>query len=576
MDPPPAEGSSSLNPSRMEVVLTADASDAPLYQPLPQQGSPGPLSLDRSILSGAAASDFADSQPASPSGMALLHPFTLQSTDDPQDSPSVSVTVLPEGLAGSLPSNKQQLPSLSTRFPSGGSGSSGSTTIRAHYFTGSAAKRRSSAANIIRQQHLASPHPSLVVRDKLPSFFPAELSSGEAVLFEVEGEGQGTDTQQGEGDGPGKGGAPAQDKKQASVFDLLERRDKERRRWQVAITFVLDGVSYTLVSLVITLMVLYSDDLRTAAAPPSADAGFRNFTIFCLAFFAAELLLSSAAKPRYFLGFYFLIDCVATASLLFDIPDFMALLTGDHAGSGAAGTTSLGQVTSEGQSNLRAARIAQVIRVVRLIRIVKLYKIYAQNRHRLQGGGGAMVELQTGEKQTRVGEKLSELTIRKVIIMVLALLFLLPLFEPTVGWYGSAPTLDKGGLELLHAMYGTEGNSSAFGEAVQAYTDETPWRLGSRRTSSLISLFIYNASLYEDPGVAARRDSEVTSALAKVTSALAKTPECSAGPPDQCFISAAVFDTKWFSQVQGLPSLMPSLEEQVREGTCITELPWLV
>ena len=28
-------------------------------------------------------------------------------------------------------------------------------------------------------------------------------------------------------------------------------------------------------------------------------------------------------------GFYFLIDCVATFSLLFDIPEFMALLTGE-------------------------------------------------------------------------------------------------------------------------------------------------------------------------------------------------------------------------------------------------------
>ena len=177
MDPPPADGSPSLHPaSRIQVVLAADTSSTPLYQPLPQQGSPGPLP----VTGAAAASDFlADSQPASPSGVALLQPFTLQSTDDPQDSPSVSVTVLPDGLAGSLPSNKQ-LSSLSTRFPSDGSGSSGSNTIRAHYFTGSAAKRRSSAANIIRQQQLASPHPSLMVRDKLPSFFPAELSSGEA------------------------------------------------------------------------------------------------------------------------------------------------------------------------------------------------------------------------------------------------------------------------------------------------------------------------------------------------------------------------------------------------------------
>ncbi len=51
--------------------------------------------------------------------------------------------------------------------------------------------------------------------------------------------------------------------------------------------------------------------------------------------------------------------------------------------------------------------------------------------------------------------------------MVLALLFLLPVFETSVGWYGTAPSLDDGGLELLHAMYGAEHNSSAYRTAMQ-------------------------------------------------------------------------------------------------------------
>lgn len=74
--------------------------------------------------------------------------------------------------------------------------------------------------------------------------------------------------------------------------------------------------------------MLYSDDFRVAVAPPSADIAFRAFTMFCLVFFCLEIMLSSLSKPRYFLGFYFLIDFVALFSLLFDIPEFMAALTG--------------------------------------------------------------------------------------------------------------------------------------------------------------------------------------------------------------------------------------------------------
>lgn len=59
--------------------------------------------------------------------------------------------------------------------------------------------------------------------------------------------------------------------------------------------------------------------------------------------------------------------------------------------------------------------------------------------------------------------------------MVLALLFLLPVFELTVGWYGSAPTLDDGGLQLLHGMYGAGGNTSEFQAAVEV---GGPWRVG--------------------------------------------------------------------------------------------------
>lgn len=55
----------------------------------------------------------------------------------------------------------------------------------------------------------------------------------------------------------------------------------------------------------------------------------------------------------------------ATASLLFDVPEFMALLTGQQpeelsGSTSAAAASTLAQASNESQSNLRAARIAQV------------------------------------------------------------------------------------------------------------------------------------------------------------------------------------------------------------------------
>ena len=116
---------------------------------------------------------------------------------------------------------------------------------------------------------------------------------------------------------------------------------------------------------------------------------------------------------------------VATLTLLFDIPACMDAITGTGGGGddGAAAHSTVAAATSSTQSsNARAARVAQVVRVIRLIRIVKLYKVYAQNRHRLAAArGGGLAALDEGgddggpaKRQTRVGEKLTELTIRKV------------------------------------------------------------------------------------------------------------------------------------------------------------------
>lgn len=54
--------------------------------------------------------------------------------------------------------------------------------------------------------------------------------------------------------GAGAGASELVDR-QASIFDQLERRDRRQARWQVAIAGLLDGVPYTLLSVVITLMV---------------------------------------------------------------------------------------------------------------------------------------------------------------------------------------------------------------------------------------------------------------------------------------------------------------------------------
>jgi hypothetical protein len=76
---------------------------------------------------------------------------------------------------------------------------------------------------------------------------------------------------------------------------------------------------YTIVMTVITIYALFGDDIRIVACPVSADIYFSSVTIVCIFFFSLEIILASIVKHDYFIGFYFWLDLIATASLIFDV-----------------------------------------------------------------------------------------------------------------------------------------------------------------------------------------------------------------------------------------------------------------
>jgi hypothetical protein len=53
-------------------------------------------------------------------------------------------------------------------------------------------------------------------------------------------------------------------------------------------------------------------------------------------------------------------------------------------------------------------------------------------------------------QQSRVGQKLSELTTRRVVLGVLTMVFVLPYWEIANGVYGEPPNYDELGLTSLH------------------------------------------------------------------------------------------------------------------------------
>lgn len=70
---------------------------------------------------------------------------------------------------------------------------------------------------------------------------------------------------------------------------------------------------------VITLYALFGDDIRILCTDKDGDEIFWIFNIISMFAFIVEIIISSLVKKDYWLGFFFWLDVISTASLILDI-----------------------------------------------------------------------------------------------------------------------------------------------------------------------------------------------------------------------------------------------------------------
>jgi len=146
------------------------------------------------------------------------------------------------------------------------------------------------------------------------------------------------------------------------------------RRLRRKLEHFLENTYFVAFMTLITIYALFADDIRQLIPNKSVDDGFFTMASICLGFFTFEIILSCLAKPGYFLGFFFWLDIISTASLIFDIGWISNLIFGTSGNAGAAGAAKLARAGRASRVGTRAGRIVRVVRLIRLIRIVKLYK----------------------------------------------------------------------------------------------------------------------------------------------------------------------------------------------------------
>jgi hypothetical protein len=207
---------------------------------------------------------------------------------------------------------------------------------------------------------------------------------------------------------------------------IPESMIKRCARWTV------ENKYFVAFTTVLTIYALVGDDFRLLATSKPADVVFDFITLACLFVFFIEIVLACLGKNDYFMGFFFCLDVISTASLLLDLSWIADIMFGDG--------EDLDKLRS-GRTARVGARAGRVVRVIRLVRILKLYKAIhearaaqlAKQKNGEEDDWGDDEEGKRREpstvKESRVGKRLSEMTTIRVIILVLTMLMVLPFLQ---------------------------------------------------------------------------------------------------------------------------------------------------
>jgi class 3 adenylate cyclase len=218
----------------------------------------------------------------------------------------------------------------------------------------------------------------------------------------------------------------------------------------------LESKKVTITMSIVTIYALFADDVKTLGFPKSADDAFSSLVVICLLLFALELVLSFSYKTNYKWSFYFWLDLVATLSLITDIGWIWDSLIG--VSNSSSNSKQLQNAGKASRAGTRTSRILRIIRLIRLIRLVKLYKnaqIAMKSEEDEEELVVAEINIENIGQESKVGKKLSEVTMKRVILIVLAMLFLLPLFE--TDFYLSEQTSWTFGVENMKSFLNLEG-----------------------------------------------------------------------------------------------------------------------
>ena len=207
--------------------------------------------------------------------------------------------------------------------------------------------------------------------------------------------------------------------------------------------YILEHWITTVMFSIITVWVLFADDIKLLTTTNSADPLFSILNIVFMIMFAVEFLISSMVVDNYYLSFFFWLDLVSTLSMILDIHWLYSDV--DSKIKTATNITKVGRGARVGS---RAVKVLRILRILRLVRIAKLYKASQKLGDKDKNSkvlNNVISNKNTNDiappEESKVGKKLTDVTTKRVIIIILSLILGVILFNSNL-YYSTLSSTD--------------------------------------------------------------------------------------------------------------------------------------
>lgn len=131
----------------------------------------------------------------------------------------------------------------------------------------------------------------------------------------------------------------------------------------------------TLFISMLTLVVLYGDDIRIVFLNQTEDLVIDIIILGCMSVFVIELLIQSYCLPDYLFSFFFWLDIISLFSMPLDVYFIMQYISGQEE-SLLLQTDDASNVAKVGRASRVGTKAGRYIKLIKLIRIVKVAKFF--------------------------------------------------------------------------------------------------------------------------------------------------------------------------------------------------------